>query len=977
MRHYDSINAIEINFLNVRLGNPVFFKQYDNNNILEIQILQNDTEWVLTNETVTAFFLLPDGTTLLEKNATIVGGNAHIIIDNNILSQSGTMYMELNVVSASGEISTSPRITMTVEATMDRNGAAQTVVQWDILTEIQTIKTMFNALTVSGNNLLKNSDFKAGNVYWLLGSGWTKETTTVIDKSADSMTIARTGLGSDSASHLTPETSMVAAKQNETYTFSVWLRTPNSSAIDGGGLAIYISEYNSSSTYLANSTPLAIAFTANNTWQKFTVTYVTTNASCAYVKPIVTLYRNGTVYATKLLLEKNNKASDWKLNNLDLVERKIDPTNSLSNSSIKTDTTNFVLDTGWARDTAVYRNSNAYPFKIARTGLGSDNTSSVNTGHNASNNPTVAIKGESWVASVWVMSPDITLIDSTAPTLTIRGRDVSYGTLESNQVNIKPSQSNVWERFYVPITLAQSTVARISAFWSMFRNGTLYVSEPQIEKGILPTDWKQSPSDLASTGGSINADTLDTYHASSFVLKGDQMINVKDYGAVGNGSTNDSTAIQSALDALGATGGTLLFPKGTYMLSASIKVPSYCKLQGLGSVTLKRNAAIDNLLINKSDTVTGVYAANSNIILDNLIFDGNAGTYGTTNCTLVGFGHCDNIKIMNCTFKNIYSWHQVEFNAVSNGSITGCVFKEYGEGTGTASPSEMVQLDYSKDANVFPWFTPYDNTPCTNIRIHDNHFVGSTNPTYRQFTGIGNHTFSSSVQHTHITITNNQFENLERAIDMNDVKHFIISHNQFKKCDYGVYINDDKDGDSGTVNQTGCQYVNINNNTYYGNYVSGAGNAPAGCFVGINTTAGNFSILTQLVTITGNTIFNAHYSGIAVTCYRCSITSNMIGTCGYNGIALSGGTRMCVVSNTAVGCALNSTGSASLWIGGNPDETQDTTQVQGNNFDNIKVLNYVTGGHVLIIGNTASSGITNTGGAVIKQNIINGTYSAG
>jgi len=48
------------------------------------------------------------------------------------------------------------------------------------------------------------------------------------------------------------------------------------------------------------------------------------------------------------------------------------------------------------------------------------------------------------------------------------------------------------------------------------------------------------------------------------------IFNVKEYGAKGDGTTDDTAAIQAALDAIrtGAVGGRLYFPKGTYMASA-------------------------------------------------------------------------------------------------------------------------------------------------------------------------------------------------------------------------------------------------------------------------------------------------------------------------------------------------------------------------------------------------------------------------
>lgn len=48
--------------------------------------------------------------------------------------------------------------------------------------------------------------------------------------------------------------------------------------------------------------------------------------------------------------------------------------------------------------------------------------------------------------------------------------------------------------------------------------------------------------------------------------------NVKDYGAIGNNIADDTTAIQSAISAASAGGGTVFFPAGTYKITAALNI---------------------------------------------------------------------------------------------------------------------------------------------------------------------------------------------------------------------------------------------------------------------------------------------------------------------------------------------------------------------------------------------------------------------
>lgn len=100
-------------------------------------------------------------------------------------------------------------------------------------------------------------------------------------------------------------------------------------------------------------------------------------------------------------------------------------------------------------------------------------------------------------------------------------------------------------------------------------------------------------SDDGSWGGILN-DFLGVEHnadgtlktsgsLASKVSKNDLVINVKDYGATGDGSTDDTAAISSAVAAL-TSGSTLYFPGGTYFVSqVLLSSKSNFKIMGAGA----------------------------------------------------------------------------------------------------------------------------------------------------------------------------------------------------------------------------------------------------------------------------------------------------------------------------------------------------------------------------------------------------------
>src|SRR5437667_3988830 len=59
--------------------------------------------------------------------------------------------------------------------------------------------------------------------------------------------------------------------------------------------------------------------------------------------------------------------------------------------------------------------------------------------------------------------------------------------------------------------------------------------------------------------------------------------NVKDYGAKGDGATNDAPAIAAAVAAVPKQGGIIYFPPGVYLLNSSVLVQARTDLSFVGA----------------------------------------------------------------------------------------------------------------------------------------------------------------------------------------------------------------------------------------------------------------------------------------------------------------------------------------------------------------------------------------------------------
>ena len=103
--------------------------------------------------------------------------------------------------------------------------------------------------------------------------------------------------------------------------------------------------------------------------------------------------------------------------------------------------------------------------------------------------------------------------------------------------------------------------------------------------------------------------------------------NVMDYGAIGDGAAEDSTAIQAAIDAAELVGGILVFPPGTYIIDTTLTIGAPIHIIGYGAI-IKQEAGADQGSIISIDL-----SAQQDITIYGLKVDGNM----DNNAAVIGF----------------------------------------------------------------------------------------------------------------------------------------------------------------------------------------------------------------------------------------------------------------------------------------------------------------------------------------------------
>lgn len=160
---------------------------------------------------------------------------------------------------------------------------------------------------------------------------------------------------------------------------------------------------------------------------------------------------------------------------------------------------------------------------------------------------------------------------------------------------------------------------------------------------------------------------LESQTFSSLLRKNTTVSNVKDFGAIGNGTTDDAAAISAALTA--GAGAIVYLPKGNFKISSGITIPANTRVIGAGQdiTIISRNAASADFI---AITIGG-----DNCLLEGFTIDGNSGSQAGTNNAVYAINK-DYIKFNNIKFTDIAN-ACVYLNAGCDYiSFNQCLFKD-------------------------------------------------------------------------------------------------------------------------------------------------------------------------------------------------------------------------------------------------------------------------------------------------------------
>jgi hypothetical protein len=170
----------------------------------------------------------------------------------------------------------------------------------------------------------------------------------------------------------------------------------------------------------------------------------------------------------------------------------------------------------------------------------------------------------------------------------------------------------------------------------------------------------QYQEEMVGAGHPAKADTLNRLALAEHGINGSHRwidVTHPDFGAKGDGVTDDTLAIQSAFDSVAATGGvrTIYFPSGVYLITGVINInKNNITVRGEGeSSKIMVKSATGDLQVGGYGAIFLLATGLSNVTIRDLHFDGNADNNTTSTYCAVRAENTDFLTIRNTLIRNI------------------------------------------------------------------------------------------------------------------------------------------------------------------------------------------------------------------------------------------------------------------------------------------------------------------------------------
>lgn len=358
------------------------------------------------------------------------------------------------------------------------------------------------------------------------------------------------------------------------------------------------------------------------------------------------------------------------------------------------------------------------------------------------------------------------------------------------------------------------------------------------------------------------------------------IINVKDsaYGAVGDGVTDDTNAIQSAITTLGVNGGTLYFPAGKYLTTGIV-------IRSISNFTLRgeRGAA----LYIAASTVASPFQVTRNIltiadctdfVVEGLAIDGRRDSVAPQAVLRVNAASGQpSVKIPNGASASYVVGQRLNLN----GGLTANSGTEANQTEQHVISSLTVGTAGADDTVTFTTNLVNSYTAIAGSGLSDGYGPYAANGAYVTPWQTGE---SYSVAGRTLSE-----EDQQNGIHLINCRRFRVSGCEIRN----VWENSIRMGThllDGTAQNDGCAYGVISDNVIYHGYDQGVA---VWC--------------SHDITVTGNVISAAGWGGIVLTMSDdCTVTGNVCSdnvqripgdTADGNGIAIEGGARNTIVGN--------------------------------------------------------------------------------